>query len=277
MKRFLAFAAFLVMVSVCLNCVAGLTVPVWAGSGEAAAGEVLYHQDFSVLSELEKSGIVRGTSSAEKSIFTCEDSTLELNPYDNGRIYALLPRTDVNESYTVEFDFSFSDVRSQNGYLAFLLTCRGTEPTNITALVIRADGTVDDFAAPDEAFAKKIACGETVHVKIPVKKNVFHKIELSIGEEVCTLERDSVQVIEEGTMGFAARNASVQIAEIFVVSGVDYEKRTGFYAAESYASDEAVVPSDRISSPQTADFAVPCAVLLSAAAAGLFRRRAGKR
>ena len=285
MKRFLAFMTALVILSACFAC---LNLPVLAG--EKTVGEVLYHQDFSVLSDLEKSGILRGTSSSENSLFTCADKVLELNTYDNDRIYAILPATETGDSYTIEFDFSFSEVRSDNGYIGFILTCRGTEPTNVTALVIRADGTIDDFEEPDEALKKKIG-SEPVHVKIPIEKNVLHKIELTVGGTSCTLERDSVKVLDDGEMGFVVRNASVDVTEIYLVNGTGYSEMSGIYAAGSYAKDEVSATLELLPSqtkaeyeasaetaPDTGDFMVPYAAVLTAGIMGLFHRfTAGKR
>ena len=85
MKRFLVrlTASALLFVLLVMSAV----LPGSAGDWQKPVGEVLYHQDFSVLSELEKSGIVRGTSSSEKSHITCTGETLELNTLDNDRLY----------------------------------------------------------------------------------------------------------------------------------------------------------------------------------------------
>lgn len=280
MKRFLAFMTALVMLSACFLC---LSVPALAG--EEIAGEVLYHQDFAVLSELEKSGIVRGTSSSENSHITCTGETLELNTFDNERAYAILPAAEAADSYTIEFDFSFSEIRSENGYVGFILTCRGTEPTNITALVIRADGMIDDFEEPDEALKKAIADSGKIHVKIPVEKDVLHKIELTADGKTYTLERDNVKVLDDGGRGFVVRNASVDVAEIYIVKGTGYTEKYGVYATSSYAADESVthvttimVPvtqntQDIQTSPDTGETIVPYAAAAAAMAVGLFRRK----
>ncbi len=245
---------------------------------ERDIGEVLYHQDFAVLGELAESGIVRGTSSSENSYFTCEGDSLELDTYDNERVYALLPKIGTEDSYTVEFEFAFSEIERENGYLGFILTSRGSEPTNITSLNIRANGTIDDFSKPCDGIVKAIGEGKTIRVKIPVEKNVLHEIELSVGDTVCVLERDSVKVLDEGGMGFIVRNASVDIDEIFVIHGTGYSVKTGTYATESYASDPPPVSTlEEIvgveTSPETIDPLVPCAVTLAVAAMGLFRRK----
>lgn len=275
MKRFLAFLTALVMLSACTLC---MSVPALAG--ETAAGEVLYHQDFAVLSDLEKSGIVRGTSSSENSHFTCTGETLELNTFDNDRVYAILPSSGPADSYTIEFDFAFSEIKSENGYIGFILTCRGTEPTNVTALVIRADGTIDDFEEPDEALKKAVSGGEEILVKIPVEKDVLHKIELTAGGKTYTLERENVKVLDDGGMGFVVRNASVDVGEIYIVNGTGYAEKSGVYAKKSYAEDEAVMLTDTLmetaaseTSPETGETIVPYAAAAAAMAVGLFRRK----
>ena len=273
MKRFCILLTALVLFSVCFLC---LNVPVLAG--DVKNGEVLYHQDFSVLSEIEKSGIVRGTSSSES---------------------AILPAAAAVDSYTIEFDFSFAEIRSENGYVGFLLTCRGTEPTNVTALVIRADGTIDEFDEPDAVLKKAIADGGTIHVKIPVEKDVLHKIELTADGKTYVLERENVKVLDDGGRGFVVRNASVRIGGIYLVNGVGYTKKTGTYACASYAADETVPKTDTVMcpeavtgipetdmgtavdtlaetpvcSPETGETIVPYAAFFAAAAMGLFRRK----
>ena len=290
MKRFLVRLTALALLSVLLGVSAVL--PGLAGDLQKPVGEVLYHQDFSVLSDLAKSGIVRGTSSSENSHLTCEGDALELNTFDNDRVYAILPATKTGDSYTIEFDFAFSEITSDNGYIGFLLTCRGTEPTNITALVIRANGTIDDFEEPDEPLKKAIHDGSEIHVKIPIEKNVLHKIELTAGGTAYTLERKNVKVIDDGGTGFAVRNASVNVAEIYIVNGIGYTAKSGAYANESYASDEAVasldasctasagtvsvtvgecVPEPTEISPATGDFMVPYGAVFTAAVMGLLR------
>ena len=289
MRRLSAILTVLVVFSACFL---SLSAPVFAG--DVKCGEVLYHQDFAVLSEIEKSGIVRGTSSSENSQITCTGDMLELNTYDNDRVYAILPAVSAADSYTIEFEFSFAEIRSENGYVGFLLTCRGTEPTNVTALVIRADGTVDSFDEPDAVLKKAIADGGTIHVKIPVEKDVLHKIELTADGKNYTLERKNVQVLDDGGRGFVVRNASVKVGEIYLVNGIGYTVKSGTYAAASYAADETVPATETVMcpavsvtpdtnaglsegtpvcSPETGEAIVPYAAFLAAAAMGLFRRK----
>lgn len=292
MKRFSAMVLALLM----LACVGSSTLASDVASSSAvpaktetvvstakrAVGEVLYHQDFSVLSELARSGIVRGTSGSEKAGLSCTGDTLELNTVDNERVYALLPSSGADGSYTVEFDFSFSDIVSENGYLGYILTCRGTEPTNVTAVVIRASGKIDDFEEPDEELKKAISSGEKIGVRIPIENDVFHELELTVGGKSYTLERDNVKVLEDGGSGYVVRNASVEIGEIYIVNGVGYTKKTGTYAKSSYASDAPVTVSNADigtdtseTSPDTGDCTVPYAIAALALAMGLFGRLIG--
>ncbi len=300
MKRVLAILTALVMLSAGIFCTglpalagdaavsAALATPatpvVPATLATPAVGEVLYHQDFEVLSDVGKSGIVRGTSSSEKSHITCTGETLELNTLDNDRLYALLPSSEAADSYTVEFEFSFSEIRKTNGYLGFILTCRGTEPTNVTALVIRADGTIDDFKEPDEALMKAVSGGETIHVKIPVEKDVLHRIEMTAGGKTYTLERESVKVLDDGGMGFVVRNASADVGEIYIVNGTGYAEKSGIYSKKSYAEDAEVLITDTLmkpaevetvpeTAPETGEMLVPYAAAAAAMAVGLFRRK----
>lgn len=285
MKRFLVRLAAFALLSVLLGVSAVL--PGFAGDLQKPVGEVLYHQDFSVLSDLAKSGIVRGTSSSENSHITCEGDVLELNTFDNDRVYAILPAAKTGDSYTIEFDFAFSEITSDNGYIGFLLTCRGTEPTNVTALIIRANGTIDDFEEPDETLKKAIHDGSEIHVKIPIEKNVLHEIELTADGTAYTLERKNVKVIDDGGTGFAVRNASVDVTEIYIVNGIGYTAKSGAYKNESYASDEAAasldasvmqemvpvpVPAEEVlTSPDTGDFMVPYGAVFTVTVMGLLR------
>ena len=201
----------------------------------APVGEVLYHQDFSVLSSYAKSGWKTGTASAEGADIRCADGALTVWPSGTGRVYTILPDVERGSTYTVEFTFRFLGEERENGSLSYLLTCRGEEPTNITSLVIRSDGSVDRFEAPDERIADAIRAGEAVTAAIPVENGAVHSLSLSAGDVTSVLERSSVQVIGGGSVGFSFRNAGAAISEVWIVSGSGYEEKTGDFA--SYASD----------------------------------------
>jgi len=220
-------------------------VGVSAGDSFRIDGEVLYHQDFSRESKLCESGIRIGTQSSQNSEITCTGDTLEIKTFDKGRVYAILPEIVKDVTYTVEFSFRFTEINAENGFISMILTCRGDEPTNISGVTIRADGTLDDFELPCENIGEAIRNGEMVNVQIPIRNNVVNEIIMTAGEYGCIVERDNILVISDGQMGFSVRNASVEMPEIYVVHGVDYEEKSGYFADSSYAddsNDEVVLP-----------------------------------
>ncbi len=211
---------------------------VYAGDSFRVNGEVLYHQDFSQESKICESGIKIGTQSSKNSGINCSGDTLEINTYDDGRVYAILPEIVKDDTYTVEFSFRFSEIKAENGFISMILTCRGEEPTNISSVRIRADGTVDNFDPPCENIGEAIRNGETVNVQIPIRSNVLNEIVMTAGEYRCVVERENILVIEDGNMGFAVRNASVQLPEIYVMHGVDYSEKSGYFTDSSYSEDD---------------------------------------
>jgi len=237
-----------------------LPVAIGAEGEEKEVGEVLYHQDFGDLADLSDSTIRLGTASAPSAALSCPGEYLEIRTYDGGRAYVLLPAMEMVEdaSYTLEFSFCFENTRRNDGYLSVMLTCRGEEPTNITTLIIRADGTVDDFSVPDEKVGDAIRRGEVVDVKIPLPSGVLHEMTLTAPNgSSCTVKRDNVQVISYENVGFLVRNTDVRINEIFVVNGTGYENKTGPYAEDSTEQTAGDHPSGGNQSgenaPQTGD------------------------
>ncbi len=264
-------------------------VSVTAGDSFRIDGEVLYHQDFSHESELSGSGIRIGTQSSENSELTCSGDTLEIKTFDRGRVYAILPDISKSDTYTAEFTFCFTEINAENGFISMILTCRGDEPTNISGVTIRADGTVDDFDEPCEMVRNAIRNGEMVNVQIPIRNNVVNEIIMSAGEYQCTVERDNILVISDGQMGFAVRNASVELPEIYVVHGTDYSEKTGYFADSSYSadSDEVIVPKPSETeggyadvptevSPDTGDVAVVMFALAALSGTGALLKNRGK-
>lgn len=245
-----------------------------AGAGDVSSqtGEVLYHQDFADISDFSVSGILQGTLGSKTAVFDCSEDSLRIETKDNERVYLILPHTDVNDSYTVEFDFEFDEASSDNGYISYILTCRGSEPTNISSLTIRAGGSVDDFKPLDEALAGKISSGERITCRIPIENGVLHVVEFITSDgSKYSVERNSVLVTAEGERGFIVRNATVSVSEIFIVSGTDYTEKSGYYAENSYAGDAPdsnAKPDAQETSPKTGDYknAFPC---ILAAAAGI--------
>ena len=201
---------------------------------QSPAGLILYRQSFADVSDYAKSGVRTGTSIAEDAQIGITDGELNVRTR-SGRVYTLFPDVERGASYTVEFTFRLSESGRENGSFGCLLTCRGDEPTNVTALTIRGNGTIDDFTAPEE-LAKAIRGGMTVGVQIPVEDGAFHRMRMTVGEDVYELERGSIVMIPQGGWGFSFRNTSAAISEVEVVSGTDYAEKTGDTA--SWATDE---------------------------------------
>lgn len=269
MKRILSviiFCASLVLFSGFVTLFAGASDPL------PQTGEVLYHQDFSDISDFYATGIAEGTLGSKKAVFDCSGDSLKIETKDNERVYIILPHTDAGDSYTIEFDFAFDDVSSKNGYISYILTCRGTEPTNISSITIRVNGSVDDFKALDETLSEKISSGERVTCRIPIENGALHVIEFITSDgSKYSVERNSVLVITEGERGFIVRNAVVSVSEIYIVNGIGYSEKSGYYAENSYAGNQAAVSESTggaETSPKTGDYknAFPC---ILAAAAGI--------
>ena len=235
MRKLSHFVAFLLILFLCL--------PVSAQNTSFDAGEVLYHQDFSAVTDISASGVTMGTSASPQTMISVAGDSLDLITKGGGRVYALFPRFAKGDTYTAEFSFSFSEIGAENGYLAYILTSRGVEPTNISSIIVRADGTVDDFDELPRALADAVSSGETVNVKIPISGGALYQIMMEYDGNEYVLERDSLLVITDGNIGFAARNASASVGEVYVVGGVDYDALKGYYADHSFATDG--IPANR--------------------------------
>ncbi len=220
------FLAFFLLCASFL-CVCADAADPW--TEDAPAGQVLYRQSFADVSDYAKSGLVTGTSTAEAAEIGIRDDALQIRSVDGGRAYILLPGVARGTSYTVEFSFRFTESGRENGSLAFLLTCRGAEPTNITSLVIRGNGTVDEFDEPDEDLVRAIRGGYWVDVAIPVEDGALHRMTMTVQKTGVSyeLERASVLVLTPGTMGFSVRNTCAAVSDVWLVNGVDYTEKTG--------------------------------------------------
>jgi len=211
--------------------------PTAAKNPEYSQGEVIYHQDFSQVSDFSLTGITIGTLSSENASLSCTDDMFRIETYDDKRVYAILPPSDWTENFTIEFDFCFRNTSNPNGYLQVMLTSTGLEPSNISKLIFRAKGTIDDFEEPSDELAEHIRNGEQINVKIPVEKGVVKALFLSSGELMEKLDRASLLLIGPGNRGFSVRNAHVDISEIYIVNGTEYSEKIGYYAEHSYVKD----------------------------------------
>lgn len=194
---------------------------------QMAAGEVLWHQSFADVSDYNKSGFTTGTSTAESATVAVKDDALQIRCMDGGRAYVILPAVKRGPSYTAEFTFRFTESGMENGSLSFLVNCRGEEPSNITAVVIRSTGTVDGFPDPEPAVADAIRKGRAVTVEIPIEAGAFHRVKLTAGDVSCTLESSDLVMIAQESMGFAVRNYGAAITDVWIVNGCGYTEKTG--------------------------------------------------
>ena len=259
MKKFCLALTALIILTLCV-CSSAM-------DSALSLGEVIYHQSFDEVSQYSSCGISVGTLGSPDASIYISDGGLNILPFDSSRVYLILPQYEKSDSYTAEFTFKFLNKYNDNAYLAFILTSRGPEPTNITSFVIRANGTVDDFSSVSDEVKKSVAEGNEVSVKIPLEDGVLHEVELSSGGFSCTVERRDVVLVDGGQNGFVIRNADVSISDIYIVNGVGYSEKTGYYASNSYSevisTDENEPETETELSPATADMNT---VLISAAA-----------
>jgi len=234
--------------------VMAFSIGIQAAADTYKNGEVLYHQDFASLSSMPAgaAGIRKGTASSPDSVLMLDEEALQIVTNDDLRTYALLPEMPWTDSYTIEFDFRFCNTLSSRGYLAFLLTCWGDEPSNVTSLVIRADGTIDDFGALSNEMVKKLKTQqETFHVEIPIENGILYEVTLTAGDTECTVKRESLKRVSEGSRGFCVRNTSAAIDEVFVVNGTGYTAKSGVFADASWSDDPSNIPIEE--APPTGD------------------------
>ena len=164
--RSIAAALTVILLLATLFCVPAYGAVPWTDSAEP--GEILFRQSFSDISDYAKCGWQTGTLTAEGASISVADGALAVKSL-SGRAYVLMPETKRGNDATVEFTFRFTESGTENGSLSVLLTCRGEEPTNVTSVVIRANGTVDDFSDLDEAIVKAIRSGSKIKVEIPIE------------------------------------------------------------------------------------------------------------
>ncbi len=251
-----------------------------SADGDVNVGDVLFHQDFSAGAGagLSEFGLRLGEAGSSPEEMSLKDGVLGLRTGSGNRLYILLCDTDKTDTFTGEFTFRFVEPESTRAYLAFMLTCRGEEPTNISSVVIRADGTVDDFSEPTKEIKEAITSGGTVSVKIPIESGVLSEMTLTAGEKSCTLKRSDVLLVSSGGNGFVMRNTGVELDEIYIVHGAHYAVKTGYYSDNSYSAaveaEHQEVEDEAELSPETGEGRVGAAVVLSSAVgAKLMSRR----
>jgi len=249
-------------------------------SGEA--GNVLYHQDFSVVSSVAAAGVTAGTSNMEGSEVAIRDRMLAIRDHASYRVYAILPENPWSDAFTVEFTFCFTEREegyAKNGSFGVILSCTGEEPSLVKGFIIRVgDGSIMDLENPDkkigelsEALKTKLKNGEAISVSVPVEEYKMRSITFTADD--CTphtvYRNANLQLTEGGQRGFVVRNAYVSVEEIWVVDGIGYTEKTGMYAQDSYVNDGGMEQIDLPNAPDTGvyDWILLCA---AAAAGGVF-------
>lgn len=242
-------------------------------------GEVLYRQDFSDAADISECGLVPGDQNSPSGAAYISGGELFITPADTERYYLLLPEFERGSSFTVEFTCRFAEKTSDNAHIAFILTSRGKEPTNVTAFVLRANGDADGFSKPDPEVADAIKSGKSFSVVIPVENGVLHEATLTADGAECTVDRQDVVMIEDGGEGFIVRNATAAVSEVCVTEGIDFTEKVGPLADISYsqlAYDEGQCDSETGEcSPDTGDCRTILAITVAAitAAAVLAKHR----
>lgn len=254
----------------------------------ATPGEVMYRQDFSDISYPEYAGIKKGTSGEDGCSIEIDGGMLAINNFNDIRAYAIFPQIDTGADYTVIFKFKFTELFKSNGYAAFMLTCTGDEPSNITSALVRANGNCDDFGTMGEELCESVKSGEIVTVTIPIEDRTLHEMKISCNGITETLIKEKVVDIPEGKFGFAVRNASVAVEEVVIVSGINYPRLTGEFAIRSTWSDdspyaqagvigEAFSVYCRDTAPQTSDDAAKlCAAVIISSLGIMFVSKRGR-
>ena len=222
------------------------------------AGEVLYHQSFADVKDYESSGFVTGTDTPDTTSVAVKDGALALRDVSGGRGYVIMPEISHGKDLTAEFTFRFTESGLENGRLDFMVNCLRDEPTNIISVVIRGDGSVDDFSVPTAEVASAIRGGKQVTAEILVENGAMYRMRLTSGKDSCTLVRNEVKAIPLQDMGFSVRNSGVAITDVWVMNGTDYTAKTGDTASRvknntgpTETETEKEIPKE--TSPKTGD------------------------
>ncbi len=239
---------------------------VWTGASDTV-GEVLYHQDFSVISSAQAAGVAAGAANTSGGEVAVRDAALAVRGHDAYRVYAILPEIcDLPDNYTFEATFRF-DPRDEgaveNGYISFLMSCTGETLSDVLGFRIRANGDVEventkqqkeGLGVLSDALLAKMTAGETVRVIIPVKGNDIRGITFISGEESCSIHRnEDLALVPDSRLGFCVRNAYVSVEEVWIVNGTDYAEKTGALVSSSYADDGGIGEPDEPYAPPTGD------------------------
>lgn len=263
------FGLFLALL-VCGVCM----LPLSAADADYADGEVLFAARYGEYTALRDTGLRFGTSSWQGARADLADGSLCVRSASDQKTYLLLPaEIPFMDTYTIVYEFRFSEIAEPGGYCGFILTSSGDAPSNRTELLLRASGACDGAGQFGEAISAALAAGDVIRVTIPIRHGMMSEIRVTAGDHDETLKMLNVRTVAQGRRGFVFRNASVDIRTVKIISGVDYETETGYYAEHSY-----IAPADDpgLVSPPTGDgvwWILPVAGGACAAAHLLAKRR----
>lgn len=247
------------LIGVCLALLLALSmciVPLLAADTAYEDGRVLFAARFKDYSYRSETGTALGTLSWPEAKVTLADGVLHVRSSSDQKTYLLLPEEIPSaDTYTVVYEFRFSDVAEPGGYCGFILTSSGDGPSNRTELILRANGSCDGVGQFSDAMAAALQSGTFVRVTIPIRHGMLSEIRLSADGQEEVLDMANVRTVAEGRRGFVFRNASADLRLVKVVAGVDYASETGYYAKYSYRAPDAVpdTEDEEIVAPPTGE------------------------
>ncbi len=273
-KRFIkgAFLIFLLLL--------GAALPASAGSTEYGQGEVLFAARYGEYDSLRDTGVRLGTASWRGAALSLGDGGLHVSSSSDYKTYLLLPPDlPFPDTYTVYYTFRFAELMEANGSCGFLLTSSGDAPSNRTEAILRADGVCDGFGRCGEAMTQRLTSGAWTTVEIPIRHGMLSELRIRAEGEEEVFRLQHVRSVAEGGRGFVFRNASVEIASVYLVCGADFteeeaaarERAVCYIALEDFTTDVLPAPpEDDVPVPDTADAGAYPAALCAAAAAAAY-------
>lgn len=271
-----AFSALVIILTVVL-CL-GLSLPIYAADrASLPAGHVLYRQNFADTKGAFLTGMYFGELSCADAYAKNIGGKLTVNGSFDVRSYLLLPAETEGNTYTMIATLRMSDLSVASGYCGILISGWGNEPRNRAEIILRANGSFDDFSSPSERLRDALASGAEFTVTVPVRNGAVNEISVSSDGVSETLVRDQIMIVTGGTVGFSLRNMSVELSEVLLVNGVDYAELSGVFASNSYSTsaveDDGIKPNqssaDDPSSPPTSDASVIIAAVAIISSVGL--------
>lgn len=205
---------------------------------ECPDGTVIYRQSFADVTLYTTAGVVKGSRSSDTFELSVSENSLDVSPYGDEKAYVLLPFYNTIEDYTAEVTFSFNEIVKENGYFSLMLTSRGEEPDNIESITVRANGECDDWGTAEGDILSDLVSGEKITLRVSVKSGVPTTVSLKSDGSTFKIESKNIVDVVEGRIGFVVRNLSVNIYDVAVIKGTDYEEISGSLSSSSLWTDE---------------------------------------